>query len=75
MKTDVDRLKKIQKIFCRTAVPSCVIRFSTNCPVSSLMLYLRSCVITFVPSDIWFRSAINRARKSFLGSFKNTNDR
>ena len=75
LKTGVDRFKRIQEIPCRTAIPSCIIRFSLECPLSSLMLYLSSCVISFVPGDIWFRSAINRARKSYLGSFKNTNDR
>ena len=69
LNTDVDRFKKIQKVFRRTTIPSCIIRFSLECPLSSLMLYLSSCVISFVPSDIWFRSAINRARESYLGSF------
>ena len=75
LETDVDRFKRIQEIPCRTAIPSWIIKFSLECPLSSLMLYLTSCVISFVPSDIWFRSATNRARKSYLLFFINTNDR
>ena len=75
LETGVDWFKRIQEIRSRTAIPSCIVRFSLECPLSSLMLYLSSCVISVVPSDIWFRSAINRARKSYLGSICNTNDR